>query len=62
MKDDWEWQYRKLRELDPSIYRRAIEYGEGVTLTHHLSAKAAADVEVALVSLALEIITGQKHP
>ena len=52
----WQGWYRALRAVEPDAYRKAISYAEGVTLQHNLSDKLAADIEVACVMLACELL------
>jgi len=53
---DWERWYKTLRAVEPDAYRKAIEFSEGVSLTHNLDTKVAADVEVACVMLACDLL------
>lgn len=56
MSDKWEPWYRTLKAVEPEAYRKAIEYGQGVSLTHDLDNNIAADVEIACVMLACELL------
>ena len=52
----WQPFYRKLKDRDPVLYRKAIQYGEGVSINHNLSHKAAAELEFSMVCLALDAL------
>ena len=53
---NWESWYRALKQRDPEIFRKAIEYSEGVTLTFNIALAPAAEYERAMVMLACEIL------
>lgn len=55
-RDGWKKYYAALKAVDPNAYYKAIQYGEGVSLTHNLDYKVAADIEVALVMQACELL------
>ena len=55
-KDEWKKYYTALKAVDPNAFRKAIQYGEAVTLTHSLGHKAAADIEVSFVMQACELL------
>lgn len=55
-KIDWEAWYRALKERDPEVYRRTIDYMEAVTLNHSVPQKAAAEYERTAVLLACELL------
>ncbi len=57
-------QYRELRAADPDLFRKCVQYAEGVVFNNHreLSSitdvqrvKLAADIEAAMIALAMEI-------
>jgi len=48
--------YARLKAHDAELYRKCIQYGEGVTLKHGLGHRAAADLEIATVFAVAEAI------
>ena len=53
---DWERWYAALRNCDPEAFRKAIQAAEGCSITHRLSTKVGADIEVACVMLACDLL------
>lgn len=53
---DWKAWYATLKNAEPDVYRKAIQYAEGVSLNHNLADKAAAACEVSHVMLACELL------
>lgn len=62
MSGNWEKTYAELKAVDPQLYRKALQYSEGLALTYNFNHKVAAEVERAMVSLALEILTPKARP
>ena len=46
---DWKPFYNALKSHDMCLFRRCVQCGEGVALSHNLELKVASDIEVAIV-------------
>jgi hypothetical protein len=53
---NWESWYRALKQRDPDIYRKAIQYSEALALNYNFPMKQAAECERSHVMLACEIL------
>jgi len=55
---DYRHMYNELKGANFGAYEKAIAYSEGIALKNDLSTKLAAEIETAMVSLALDLIKG----
>ena len=56
MNVDYDKWYRALKAVEPDAYKKAVEYAQGVSLNHQLPLKVSADIEIASVMLACELL------
>lgn len=54
--DEWKKWYGALKATHPDEFANAIKFGEGVSITHNLPNKIAADIECALVMQACDLL------
>lgn len=62
-----ELDYRELRASDPDLFRKCVQYAEGVVLNNHRAldgattaerSALAADIEIAMITLVMEMRRG----
>ena len=54
--------YRALKEHDFELYRKCVQSGEGVSLTHNCGPRLAADIEAAIILQVADALGIKAHP
>ena len=54
--ENWSRYYMALKDHDPDLFRRCLQAGNGVSMTHNLNHKVAADVEENIVLMVCDAL------